>query len=85
VEIFDMAGWERFQSLVRDYYRVTDFFVIVYGVTDRASFEIGVKDWLEELKSSGRQPKFLLLGNKCDRRGERAVRYMEAKDFYEPV
>lgn len=84
VELFDMAGRERFRSLVRDYYRVTDFFVIVYSVTDRASFEIGAKEWLEELKShdfSGRQPRFLLLGNKCDRRRERTVSYMEAKDF----
>ena len=56
----------------------------MYSVTDRTTFEDGVKDWLEELRRhdfSGRQPRFLLLGNKCDRRRERAVSYIEAKDF----
>lgn len=84
VKIMDMAGLERFRSHVRDYFNATDFYVIVYSVTDRASFEVGVQDWLEELRRydfCGRQPRILLLGNKCDRRRERAVSYIEAKDF----
>jgi len=66
----DIAGLERFRSHVRDYFHATDFYVIMYSVTDRASFEVGVQDWLEELRRydfCGRQPRVLLLGNKCDR------------------
>ena len=82
VEIMDMAGRERFRSHVRDYYRRTNFYVIVYSVTEKTTFEDGVKDWLEELmrhEFSGRQPRFLLLGKKCDRH-----RSIECKGQHKP-
>ena len=70
LQIWDTAGQERFQSLGVAFYRGADACVLVYDVTEPASFA-KVEQWRDEFIRSAdiRDPKdfpFLLLGNKAD-------------------
>ena len=66
LQIWDLAGQERFRSLTRIYYRQTKGAMIVYDVTDRSSFE-KVERFIKELRSeAGQDVPIVLVGNKID-------------------
>lgn len=46
LQIWEMAGGERFRAMMRTYFRVADGFIIVYSITDRRSFE-EVDRWMK--------------------------------------
>lgn len=48
IKKWDTAGQDRFKTIVSSYYRGAQGILIVYDVTDRASFE-GVSNWLGEI------------------------------------
>ena len=48
IKKWDTAGQDRFKTIVSSYYRGAQGILIVYDVTDRASFE-GVANWLGEI------------------------------------
>ncbi|KHG09338.1 Ras-related RABF2b -like protein [Gossypium arboreum] len=51
-EIWDTAGQERYHSLAPMYYRGAAAAIIVYDITNLASFE-RAKRWIEELQAQG--------------------------------
>jgi len=77
LQIWDTAGQERFQSLGPAFYRGADCCVLVYDITNQKSFE-SLDSWRDEFLMQG-NPKdpenfpFIVLGNKCDKEGERKV------------
>mmetsp|Transcript_80940 Transcript_80940/g.164853 ORF Transcript_80940/g.164853 Transcript_80940/m.164853 type:complete len:205 (+) Transcript_80940:107-721(+) len=81
LQIWDTAGQERFRTITSSYYRGAHGIIIVYDITDKASFD-NVKEWLKEigLYACANVNK-LLVGNKCDMEDRRAVTYEEAKEF----
>ncbi len=80
--LWDTAGQERFRTLTASYYRGANGVVLVYDVTNRASFE-HVKDWLEEVNvyCTNERVVRMLVGNKIDREDDRKVTKVEAMDF----
>lgn len=65
-QIWDTAGQDRFQSLTAAYYRNAVGAMIVYDVTNRASFE-NVTKWLAQVHEHSHESLVLVLvGNKCD-------------------
>ncbi|KAK8690597.1 hypothetical protein V6N13_074129 [Hibiscus sabdariffa] len=78
---WDTAGQERFRTITSSYYRGAHGIIIVYDVTDQASFQ-NVKQWLNEIDryASGSVNK-LLVGNKCDLIDKKEVPYETAKAF----
>ncbi|KAK8513083.1 hypothetical protein V6N12_037575 [Hibiscus sabdariffa] len=78
---WDTAGQERFRTITSSYYRGAHGIIIVYDVTDQASFH-NVKQWLNEIDryASGSVNK-LLVGNKCDLTAKKEVPYETAKAF----
>nr|GMD05424.1 glycosyltransferase family protein 64 C3 [Ipomoea batatas] len=65
-EIWDTAGQERYHSLAPMYYRGAAAAVIVYDITNQASFE-RAKKWVQELQAQGNQNMVMALaGNKAD-------------------
>ena len=46
--IHDTSSQPRFRKKIKEYYLTKEFFMIVYDVTNRQSFE-NVKDWLNEI------------------------------------
>uniref|UniRef100_A0A6I8RLM3 small monomeric GTPase n=1 Tax=Xenopus tropicalis TaxID=8364 RepID=A0A6I8RLM3_XENTR len=69
----DTAGQERFHTLSVSYFRGAQGFVLVYDITNPASFE-NTAVWMRDIKmKAGEEVEVVLLGNKCDREDEREV------------
>ncbi|NXC33871.1 RAB42 protein, partial [Campylorhamphus procurvoides] len=77
LQLWDTAGQERFRSITRSFYRSAAGVLLVFDLTDRASFE-RVPEWHREVLGHGDPPAFLLVGHKCDLEAERAVSAEEA-------
>ncbi|KAJ3658532.1 hypothetical protein Zmor_010266 [Zophobas morio] len=67
LQLWDTAGQERFRtSMVKHYYRNTHAIVLVYDVTNAASFD-SLKKWVDECnKNCLHDVPRILVGNKCD-------------------
>ena len=78
--LWDTAGQEYFNSIVRTYYRNIAGAIIVFDVTERHSFE-RLRYWLRELKEENKNPgKLVLVGNKIDLT-PRVITTQEGEDF----
>uniref|UniRef100_A0A8B9ZD00 RAB42, member RAS oncogene family n=1 Tax=Buteo japonicus TaxID=224669 RepID=A0A8B9ZD00_9AVES len=74
LQLWDTAGQER--SITRSFYRSAAGVLLVFDLTNRASFE-HVPEWYREA-AGDRPPTFVLVGHKCDLAAERAVSAEEA-------
>ncbi|WOK97082.1 ras-related protein RABF2b-like [Canna indica] len=80
-EIWDTAGQERYHSLAPMYYRGAAAAVIVYDMTNAASFA-RAKKWVQELQSQGSPNTIMALaGNKADRLEDREISAEEAQTY----
>ena len=67
LKIWDTAGQERFRNITTQYYKGADGIVLIYDVTDDASYE-KIRDWMEQILANTKREDIglVLLGNKCD-------------------
>jgi Ras-related protein Rab-7A len=77
LQIWDTAGQERFQSLGVAFYRGADACILVYDITNPNSFE-KLNKWRSEFINQANisEPDnfpFVVIGNKVDKEGQRAV------------
>ncbi|XP_035204949.1 GTP-binding protein YPTM2-like, partial [Stegodyphus dumicola] len=70
--IWDTAGQERFKAIVRSYYRMADGVLLVYDVTDYATFSM-VSGWLSDLRTHNDEADVLIVGNKNEDPAKKAV------------
>ncbi|WFD31798.1 ras GTPase [Malassezia sp. CBS 17886] len=85
LQIWDTAGQERFRTITSSYYRGAHGIIVVYDVTDEATFA-NVKQWLQEIERYACEGvNKLLVGNKSDLASSRAVEYDTAKQFAEQL
>ena len=81
LQIWDTAGQERFRTITSSYYRGAHGIIVVYDVTDQASFS-NVKQWLQEIdRYACENVNKLLVGNKCDLTTKKVVDFNTAKEF----
>ncbi|VVT58062.1 uncharacterized protein SAPINGB_P006018 [Magnusiomyces paraingens] len=82
LQIWDTAGQERFDSLVRSFYRGTDVAILVYDVTNAASFS-HLSKWLRDFVTASRvrTPIVIVVGNKIDKAEYRTVSERQACEF----
>ncbi|XP_053719014.1 EF-hand calcium-binding domain-containing protein 4B isoform X1 [Synchiropus splendidus] len=81
MQLWDTAGQERFRSITKQFFRKADGVVLMYDVTVLESFR-AVKPWLENIKDAAEEGiPVLMLGNKMDMDGERAVTFREAEQL----
>ncbi|XP_069012239.1 ras-related protein Rab-26 [Embiotoca jacksoni] len=88
LQIWDTAGQERFRSVTHAYYRDANALLLLYDVTNKASFD-NIRAWLTEIHEYAQQDVVvMLLGNKADSTHDRAVKREEgeklAKEFGVP-
>ncbi|KAB0352046.1 hypothetical protein FD755_003514 [Muntiacus reevesi] len=77
--IWDTAGQERFRSVTHAYYRDAHALLLLYDVTNKASFD-SIQAWLMEIQEHAQDDVVLmLLGNKVDSAQERAVKREDAE------
>ncbi|CAN1846210.1 Ras-related protein RABF2b, partial [Linum perenne] len=80
-EIWDTAGQERYHSLAPMYYRGAAAAIIVYDITNPASFD-RAKKWVQELQAQGNPNTVMALaGNKADLLDSRKVEAEEAQSY----
>lgn len=73
-QIWDTAGQERFRTITTSYFRGAQGILLVYDVTDRASF-VSIKNWMEEIdRNADKHVTKILIGNKCDVEASQRVR-----------
>lgn len=66
LQLWDTAGQERFRSLIPSYIRDSSVAVVVYDVTDRASF-LHTGRWVDDVRAErGSDVVVCLVGNKTD-------------------
>lgn len=89
VNIFDMSGHEIFHEVRNEFYKDTQGVVLVFDVTDKASFD-SLDDWIAEIKQdlermeSSSSPTldnmvFVVCGNKIDKGNKRVIDEADAK------
>jgi len=75
LDILDTAGQEEFKSMRSQYMRQGQGYILVYSVTDRASFE-KTKEFHDEVvraKGGKENVVMVMVGNKCDLKDDRQV------------
>lgn len=82
--VWDTAGQERFRTLTSSYYRGAHGIILVYDVT-RPETLTGLGHWLGEIESytpsGGADVVKVLVGNKIDRKEDRAITTKEGEAF----
>ncbi|XP_058953656.1 uncharacterized protein [Pocillopora verrucosa] len=83
LQIWDIAGQERFRTAVASYYRGAVGVILVYDVTNRESFR-NIGYWHEQMrKFCDPHAKGILVGNRCHLSHLREVQAEEGKTFAE--
>lgn len=81
LQIWDTAGQERFRSMAPLYYRGAVAAILVFSITDEASFE-KLKEWVRELQSNVDEPLVLAIAcNKADLADQRIVSMETAQQY----
>ena len=84
MQIWDLAGQEGFQFLLKEYYRGANAGIVVFDVTRRETLQ-NLSYWLENfvLTKSGNRVPLLIVGNKIDLRSQNddSVTTNEAFEF----
>lgn len=85
LNIWDTAGQERFRAIAPIYYQRAKGAVIVYDITDKATFD-RVVAWVTELKKFA-EPNIAIViaGNKCDRESQRQIPQAMAVEYANSV
>lgn len=67
IQIWDTAGNERFNSIIKSYYRNAAICIIVFDLNNKRSFENAINKWYNEfLEKNTWHYKIVLIGNKSD-------------------
>uniref|UniRef100_A0A7S1G9L4 Ras-related protein Rab-1 n=1 Tax=Bicosoecida sp. CB-2014 TaxID=1486930 RepID=A0A7S1G9L4_9STRA len=81
LQIWDTAGQERFRTITTSYFRGAQGILLVYDITDRGSFE-NINNWVRQIAQYGdKHVNKILIGNKCDMEGDRAVTKQEGEEL----
>lgn len=66
LQIWDTAGQERFRTITTAYYRGAMGILLVYDVSEEASFG-NVRNWMRQIDQNATENVTrILIGNKCD-------------------
>ena len=81
LELWDSPGQEKYKSITENFYKGSQLIVLVYTVDDKNTFE-NIQNWVNDVKNNTTEnPRFLLVGNKCDLKEGRQVTKEEAEEY----
>ena len=79
--LYDTAGQEKFRSLIPMYIREAQIILLIYDISNKASFS-SIPTWFSQiLDVKNDEAVFVLVGNKSDLKDEREVTFAEGKKF----
>ena len=86
LDIWDTAGQEKFRAVNRIFYKNARAVLMVYDITQRKTFDVIKKYWVEQAKTCACLNVVLgVLGNKSDLFENEEVTEEEAKEFAESI
>ena len=78
LQIWDIAGEERFRTVTETYYKGTHGIILMYDITDQNSFK-NIRNWMKQIEAKAdKSIKKVLVGNNCDK-PDRVVTEEEGK------
>ena len=73
LQIWDTAGHEKFRTITTSYYKSAHAIIILYDITQKASFD-HIRNWLTEIDKFGKQGVLkVIVGNKLDMENNRKI------------
>ncbi len=85
LQIWDVAGQEKFRSIAPIYFRHCDGIIILFDVTNQKSFD-NIKKWITEIdKYNYTDTVKILVGNKCDLKQKRVVNIDDVRKFIDEM
>jgi len=79
LQIWDTAGQERFRSITCAYYRGAQGILLVYDSTNSRTFK-SIANWMRTIEMNATEAvEKILIGNKCDKEDEIAVKTPRGK------
>ncbi|CAD8109350.1 unnamed protein product [Paramecium primaurelia] len=82
LHIWDTAGQESYQSMIRAYYRNAIGCILVFDLTDRKSFESLIRWHNEVLACSGNDIQIIIVGNKHDLQNKYTLLYSKIEEKF---
>lgn len=80
LQIWDMAGQSRFESVLPQYFEGSKGTLIVFDLTRRESFK-SIPKWLKKVRNKADRPSAVLIGNKSDLETLRSIDKTEAEEI----
>ena len=81
LHMWDLAGQERFKSIVKTYYRNGQGIILAFDITNMESFK-SLQRWVSDIdKFSPANSVLILVGTKSDLEENRQVSYEKSDDF----
>jgi Ras-related protein Rab-21 len=77
INIWDLGGQEIFKKLLKLYLEGSKGALVVFDLTNRASFE-KLRDWIQDFRARRGEKPFCLIGNKADLKDQIVVTEEEA-------
>ena len=86
LEIIDTAGQDDFEAIRETYMRQGNGFIVVFSLTDNASFE-QIDNFIRDIRltSGNDEIPIVACGNKCDLESERVVEQKDAEAYFQSV
>ncbi|KAF8767954.1 ras-related protein Rab-10-like isoform X2 [Argiope bruennichi] len=78
--LWDTAGQERYKAIIKEYYRKADGVLLVYDMTNHASF-MELPSWLRYIREQNEDATVFIVGNKADLRHLNQVSGTTAENF----
>ena len=73
MQIWDTAGHEKFRTITTSYYKSAHAIIILYDITQKASFD-HIRNWITEIDKFGKQGVLkVIVGNKLDMENNRKI------------
>ena len=73
LQIWDTAGHEKFRTITTSYYKSAHAIIILYDITQKASFD-HIRNWITEIDKFGKQGVLkVIVGNKLDMENNRKI------------
>ena len=73
LQIWDTAGHEKFRTITTSYYKSAHAIIILYDITQKASFD-HIRNWITEIDKFGKQGVLkVIVGNKLDMENKRKI------------
>ena len=82
LDILDTAGQDDYQTMLEDWIEFASYFLLVYSIEDKESFEQVQKNYEKIVNKKGKNfYGIVIVGNKCDLEENRQIKKEEVEEY----